>query len=162
MNPIGQLDRVNCCWPSPAHSFFVPGPAGFTTIFFFLHRWMSLTSKLLLTLDSTVILGSESHETHDHILLSDRSGSLQATQILVGQLYPVPVTTAWGRVGRTSGFMLLVDRVIPCLSSPLLSFLVPGTAGLMLVFVSLKILGVFRLLRCLFLLLPTFNMAAFS
>jgi hypothetical protein len=37
-----------------------------------------LTVKLLLALASTVILGSESHETHDHILLSDGSGGLQA------------------------------------------------------------------------------------
>jgi hypothetical protein len=32
---------------------------------------------LLLALASTVILGSESHGTHDHILLYDDSGSLQ-------------------------------------------------------------------------------------
>jgi hypothetical protein len=31
---------------------------------------------LLLTLASTVVLGSESYGTHDHILLSDGSGSL--------------------------------------------------------------------------------------
>jgi hypothetical protein len=31
---------------------------------------------LLLALASTVTLGSESHGTHDHILLSDGSGSL--------------------------------------------------------------------------------------
>jgi hypothetical protein len=37
---------------------------------------MCLTAKLLLALISTVILGSESHVTHDHILLSDSSGSL--------------------------------------------------------------------------------------
>jgi hypothetical protein len=34
-----------------------------------------VTSKLLLALASTVILGSEFHETHDHILLSHVSGS---------------------------------------------------------------------------------------
>jgi hypothetical protein len=38
-----------------------------------------LTAKLLLTLGSTVILGSESHGTHGHILLSDGSGILQLT-----------------------------------------------------------------------------------
>jgi hypothetical protein len=38
-----------------------------------------MTAKLLLALASTVILGSESHETHDHTLLSDGSGSLQTT-----------------------------------------------------------------------------------
>jgi hypothetical protein len=36
-----------------------------------------LISKLLLALASTVILGSDSHGTHDHILLPDGSGSLQ-------------------------------------------------------------------------------------
>jgi hypothetical protein len=35
-----------------------------------------LPVKLLLTLASTVILGSESHGTLDHILLSEGSGSL--------------------------------------------------------------------------------------
>jgi hypothetical protein len=35
-----------------------------------------LTAKLLLALASTVILGSESRGTHDHILLSGGSGSL--------------------------------------------------------------------------------------
>jgi hypothetical protein len=33
----------------------------------------------LLVLDSTVIHGSESHGTHDHILVLDGSGSLQTT-----------------------------------------------------------------------------------
>jgi hypothetical protein len=37
----------------------------------------SLTYKWLLALASIVILGSESHGTNDHILLSDGSGSLQ-------------------------------------------------------------------------------------
>jgi hypothetical protein len=38
-----------------------------------------LTAKLLLALASTVILGSESHGTHYHILLSDGSGSIQTS-----------------------------------------------------------------------------------
>jgi hypothetical protein len=44
-----------------------------------MRRWAYnyLTVKLLLVLASTVILGSESHETHDHILLSQGFGSLQ-------------------------------------------------------------------------------------
>jgi hypothetical protein len=37
----------------------------------------NLTTKLLVALASTMILGSESHGTHGHILLSDGSGSLQ-------------------------------------------------------------------------------------
>jgi hypothetical protein len=37
------------------------------------------SSKLLLDLASTVILRSEFHGTHNHILLSDGSGSLQIT-----------------------------------------------------------------------------------
>jgi hypothetical protein len=36
-----------------------------------------LPAKFLLTFASTVIFGSEYHETHDHILLSDGSRSLQ-------------------------------------------------------------------------------------
>jgi hypothetical protein len=39
-------------------------------------EWL-LTAKLLLGLASTVILDSESHGTHGHILLSEGSGSLQ-------------------------------------------------------------------------------------
>jgi hypothetical protein len=38
-----------------------------------------LTGKLLLGLGNTVILNSEPHGTHGHILLSDRPGSLQNT-----------------------------------------------------------------------------------
>jgi hypothetical protein len=38
-----------------------------------------LPANFLLVLASTVILGSESHGTHDHILLSDGSGSLLNT-----------------------------------------------------------------------------------
>jgi hypothetical protein len=41
------------------------------------------SSKLLVALASTVILGSESHGTHDHILLSDGSGSLKTTTLAV-------------------------------------------------------------------------------
>jgi hypothetical protein len=42
-----------------------------------------LTAKLLLVLASTVILGSESHRTHGHVLLSDGSGSRQLRYILI-------------------------------------------------------------------------------
>jgi hypothetical protein len=38
-----------------------------------------LTEKMLLVLESTVILGSESQETHDYILLSDSSGRLSGS-----------------------------------------------------------------------------------
>jgi hypothetical protein len=41
-----------------------------------------LSAKCLLVLDSTVIFRSESHETRDHILLSDGSGSFQTTLIV--------------------------------------------------------------------------------
>jgi hypothetical protein len=37
--------------------------------------WLAV--KLLLALTNTAILGFESHETRDHILLSDSFGSLQ-------------------------------------------------------------------------------------
>jgi hypothetical protein len=41
------------------------------------------SGKLLLALASTVILGSESHGTPDHILLPDGYGSLQSTVSVV-------------------------------------------------------------------------------
>jgi hypothetical protein len=50
-----------------------------TSIF---NRLNSLSSKLLLVLASTVILGSESCGTHDHILLSHVCGS-RATELLL-------------------------------------------------------------------------------
>jgi hypothetical protein len=37
-----------------------------------------LPDKVLLVLASTVILRAESHGTHEHVLLSDGSGSLQS------------------------------------------------------------------------------------
>jgi hypothetical protein len=40
-------------------------------------------AKLLLVFVSTVIIGTESHGTHDHILLSDVSGSLQKSELKV-------------------------------------------------------------------------------
>jgi hypothetical protein len=43
---------------------------------------IDLTAKLMLALGSTLILGSESHGTHDHILLPDGSRSVQATLTL--------------------------------------------------------------------------------
>jgi hypothetical protein len=73
----------NCCWTSPAQLFLVPSLTGLMTIFYcltalgvgqlYLTDW--LTAKFLLVLASTVILGSESHGTRDHISLSDGSGS---------------------------------------------------------------------------------------
>jgi hypothetical protein len=47
----------------------------FWTSGFLAIKW--LTAKLLLALASTLILGSEYYGTHDHILLSDGSGSRQ-------------------------------------------------------------------------------------
>jgi hypothetical protein len=57
----------------------VMGPYG--RILGFLN-WLlhSLTAKLLLALDSTVILGCESQVTHDHILLTAGPGSLHAQE----------------------------------------------------------------------------------
>jgi hypothetical protein len=46
-----------------------------------------LTAELLLALARTVILGSKSHETCGHILLSDNSGSLQTTLLFTGCLW---------------------------------------------------------------------------
>jgi hypothetical protein len=51
-----------------------------------------IQKKLLLALSSKVILGSESHGTHDHILLSDGSGILKQVRILpssFGKAYTV-------------------------------------------------------------------------
>jgi hypothetical protein len=44
----------------------------------------SLSNKLLLALTSAVILASDSHGTHDHILLSDVPGSLGNPELLIG------------------------------------------------------------------------------
>jgi hypothetical protein len=41
------------------------------------HPVTNLVAKLLLALTSTVILGSQSHGPHYHILQSDNPGSLQ-------------------------------------------------------------------------------------
>jgi hypothetical protein len=38
-----------------------------------------LSAKFLLVLASVVVLGSESHGTHDHILLSDGSARFETT-----------------------------------------------------------------------------------
>jgi hypothetical protein len=46
-----------------------------------------LTAKLLLVLASSVVLDSESHGTHDHILLSDDSRSLQTLHTGGGVLH---------------------------------------------------------------------------
>jgi hypothetical protein len=65
-----SVGRVNCYWP---HIFLSQdserlGPRLAVTVM----------NKLLLVLDSTVILGSESHGNHDHILLCHNSGSSAA------------------------------------------------------------------------------------
>jgi hypothetical protein len=46
-----------------------------------------LTAKLLLALAGTVILGSKSCRTDDHILLSDGYGSLQSLSVPQSSLY---------------------------------------------------------------------------
>jgi hypothetical protein len=63
----------------------------FNVRFIHLSKTDWLTAKLLLTLGCTVILGSESHETHDRILPSHGSGNLQANII-----YTNPVRTLQG------------------------------------------------------------------
>jgi hypothetical protein len=64
--------RVNFGWPPSAQWFLVLGPTWLLAILCYLTTpgvlqpdW--LTTKLLSALVSTVILGSESHETYDHI-----------------------------------------------------------------------------------------------
>jgi hypothetical protein len=59
-----------------------------------------LTAELLLALASTVILGSESHETHDRILLSDGRGSLQTDCWIAAG--PRQHSYSWVRVPRDS------------------------------------------------------------
>jgi hypothetical protein len=76
-----------------------------------------LTAKLLLALASTVTLGSESHGTHDHVLLSDGSGSLQTTLPLTDKL-----------------LLALASTVIICLNP----------TGLMTIFYCLLAVGAFR------------------
>jgi hypothetical protein len=55
---------------SPAQSFLVPSILT-----------DGLTAKFLMALASTVIVGSDPHGTHDHIFLSDGSGSLQTNSL---------------------------------------------------------------------------------
>jgi hypothetical protein len=49
----------------------------------------------LLALVSTVILGSESHGPHDHILLSDGSGSLPDSKLDVHIMPPEAISTMY-------------------------------------------------------------------
>jgi hypothetical protein len=48
-----------------------------------MHHSFSLPAKVLLALVSTMVLGSESHGTQDHILLFDGAGSLQIASVLL-------------------------------------------------------------------------------
>jgi hypothetical protein len=63
-----------------------------------------LIAKFLLTLASTVILGPESHGTHDYILLSHGSGSLQTTLLLSHS--------------RTSQHFIEHEGSLPCSQEP--------------------------------------------
>jgi hypothetical protein len=74
----------------------VPSPAGVMAIFYWLlwdscnSLWLSIdwmTSKLLLALASTVILGSESHRTHGRIVLFEGSDSLHSSCVNSRLLY---------------------------------------------------------------------------
>jgi hypothetical protein len=60
----------------------------------------SLTAKLLLAFASIVILASESHGTHDLILLSDGSGNLQTDS-------PCPLTAAAKLLLALAGTVIL-------------------------------------------------------
>jgi hypothetical protein len=55
--------------------------------------------RLLRVLASTLILGSEPHEAHNHILLPDDSGSLQTTLSADMYVYTVNLN---GREGNNS------------------------------------------------------------
>jgi hypothetical protein len=78
---------VNGCWSSPVQWFSVPSLTGLMAVFYcltalgsfrptlFTNWWLAV--KLLLALASTVIFGFDSRGPHDHILLSDGSGSPQ-------------------------------------------------------------------------------------
>jgi hypothetical protein len=75
------------------------------------------SGKSLLALASTVILGSESHGTHDHTFLSDGSGSLQTlsqgdTGVGSGKLLPVFASTVilGSESRRTLGVVQLLTR----------------------------------------------------
>jgi hypothetical protein len=83
-----SVGRSNCCWPRQhSHSRLQVSSRSMTNNF--LLSWTCscleegtvflcrLTAKLLLVLASTMIFGAESDGTHDHILLSEGSRSLQ-------------------------------------------------------------------------------------
>jgi hypothetical protein len=64
-----------------------------------------LTAKLLLAFTSTVILCSEPHGTHDHILLFDGSGNIQHS--LTHSLASSPLNCCWPRQHSHSWFRVL-------------------------------------------------------
>jgi hypothetical protein len=81
-------------WPRYTPRHWIPFPSPPTTcratmeVFEPASTWAtrclySLAVKLLLALTSTVILGFEFHGSHDHILMSDGSGSLQISRVRV-------------------------------------------------------------------------------
>jgi hypothetical protein len=125
-----------------------------------------LMGKLLLALASTVILSSESHGTHDHILLYYDFGNCEATLWLcVGRSGKLLLAFASNAIlgseshGTHDHILLSHDsgsrtstgtavsvcwRVNCCWPSPAQSFLVPSPAGLRTIFYSLTALGAFR------------------
>jgi hypothetical protein len=75
-----SVSGTSCCLLLPTQSFLILSFAGLMTLFCCLTtlvQTLTVTPKLLIALTSSVILGSKSHGTHDHILLSDSCGSLQ-------------------------------------------------------------------------------------
>jgi hypothetical protein len=72
------------------------------------------SSKLLMGLASTVILSSESHKTHDHILLSDGSGSLQTTASAL--LQADPETLLWYDTNSTENHASNISSIVTCIS----------------------------------------------
>jgi hypothetical protein len=70
-----------------------------------------LTAKSMLAQASTMILSSESHGTHDSILLSAGSGSVQSTWILIYYL------GKFSHFQRMSKSKLLYTGVLPPISS---------------------------------------------
>jgi hypothetical protein len=71
-----------------------------------------LTAKLLLDLASIVILGSESHGTHDHILLSDGSVSLLRTGSRQIYMYHRALNANFKASERYAKVLLYVDPLL--------------------------------------------------
>jgi hypothetical protein len=97
-----EFTATDYWWSSPAQWFLVPSLTGLMTLFYCLTSLTNLardSAKLLLAFASTVIFGSESLGTLDHILLPDGCGTFRSPSILSRVLVTI------GGFGMVIGFI---------------------------------------------------------